>query len=57
MDLWVAQNVDPEEKVLTSTYKRDLVSLLFTEVKIDNELHSFQCNPKNGSFLRQLLQK
>ena len=40
VDLWVAQNVDSEEKVLTSTYKRDLVSLLFTEVKIDNELHS-----------------
>ncbi|WP_062532428.1 type II CRISPR-associated endonuclease Cas1 [Jeotgalibaca dankookensis] len=40
VDLWVSKNISEDERYLLPSHKRQLVSLLFTEVTIDNEIHS-----------------
>lgn len=40
VDLWVATHISEDERFLLPSHKRDLVSLLFTEVQIDNEIHT-----------------
>ncbi|MGX7417616.1 type II CRISPR-associated endonuclease Cas1 [Carnobacterium gallinarum] len=40
VDLWVAKNVYLEDLLLTSKMKRELFSLLFTKVPIEEEYHS-----------------
>ena len=40
VDLWVSKNISEDERYLLPSHKRQLVSLLFTEVTIDNEVHS-----------------
>ena len=40
IDLWVSNNISEDECQLLPIHKRQLVSLLFTEVTIDNEIHS-----------------
>ncbi|MDE1549161.1 type II CRISPR-associated endonuclease Cas1 [Jeotgalibaca caeni] len=40
VDLWVSQNISEDERYFLPQHKRELVSLLFTEVSIDNEVHT-----------------
>jgi len=40
VDLWVSQNIEQLEEVLTSENKQALFALLFTEVLIDGEYHT-----------------
>lgn len=40
IDLWVSQNIFEEDRHFLPRFKRDLVSLLHTEVEINNEVHS-----------------
>lgn len=40
VDLWVSQNISEDERFLLPQHKRELVSLLYTEVSIDNEVHT-----------------
>lgn len=40
VDLWVSQNISEDERFLLPSHKRELVSLLYTEVSIDNEVHT-----------------
>lgn len=40
VELWVAKNVYPEDLIVTSKMKRELFSLLFTRVPVEDEYHS-----------------
>lgn len=40
VDLWVSKNILEDERYFLPEHRRSLVSLLFTEVEIDGEIHS-----------------
>lgn len=40
VDLWVSRNITEDERFLLPRHKRELVSLLYTEVSIENEIHA-----------------
>lgn len=40
VDLWVSKNISEDERYFLPQHKRDLISLLFTEVSIDSEIHT-----------------
>lgn len=40
VDLWVSQNISEEERYFLPEHKREIISLLFTEVSINNEIQT-----------------